>query len=228
VRPLCDADPRPEKGGLEVRRRDGNHFKIVELLTLADFEKRGVPSTPQTVYFIDGAEQAPRVTGYGGTTAELTALVNRHPRVKHRVGTAMQQGGCTCLSGGVCVCNENCQCAPLVSAGSAMSYGASPLWYEAAPLGCGGPARLSSCAAPALAANCGAPAMASCSAPAGSFSAYSVPATVTYFAPPVCFAAPTSVYAHSGAAIGPATHSAQLNLFGFPLIGGSVGTTLNW
>jgi hypothetical protein len=218
------------KAGWKCGVGDRNHFKIVELLTQADFERRSVPSTPQTVYFVDGAEQFPRVTGYGGTTAELAALVNRHPRVKRsvRVGTAMHQGGCTCLSGGVCVCNENCQCAPLVSAGSTMSYGASPLWYEAAPLGCGGPARLSSCAAPTLAANCGAPAMASCAAPTSSFSAYSVPTTVTYAAPPVYFAAPTPVYAHSGATIGPATHSAQLNLFGFPLIGGSVGTTLNW
>jgi hypothetical protein len=70
--------------------------------------------------------------------------------------------------------------------------------------------------------------MRSCAAPAGSFSTYSVPATVTYAAPPVYFAAPTSVCAHCGATFGPATHSAQLNLFGFPLIGGSVGTTLNW
>jgi hypothetical protein len=36
------------------------------------------------------------------------------------------------------------------------------------------------------------------------------------------------VYAHSGLTVGPATHAAQLSLFGFPLIGGSIGTTMSW
>jgi hypothetical protein len=74
-----------------------------------------------------------------------------------------------------------------------MSYAASPLWYEAAPLASGAPVTSDT---------------------------YSVTDSA-----PVYVAAP--VYAPAGLAIGPATHSAQLNLFGFPLIGGSVGTTVN-
>ena len=125
------------KAGWKCGLGDGSHFKIVELVTLADFDKRGVPSTPQTVYFVDGMEQPPRITGYGGTSTELAALVNRYPKAKRfsRVGTALESRGCGCVSGGVCVCDSNCQCAPLVSATrSTMSYAASPLWYEAAPL----------------------------------------------------------------------------------------------
>jgi hypothetical protein len=193
------------KAGWKCGVGDNSHFKIVELLTLADFEKRGVPSTPQTVYFIEGVEQPPRITGYGGASAELAAIVNRHPKLKRsaRVGTAMQPAACACPSGGVCICNGDCQCAQIVSA---RSYGASPLWYEVAPLGCA------------------APAMASCAAPS-SDSIYSVPATVSYAAP--VYVTPP-VYAQSGVTFGPATHSAQLSLLGFPLVGGSIGTTMSW
>jgi hypothetical protein len=53
----------------------------------------------------------------------------------------------------------------------------------------------------------------------------SVPATVSYAAP--VYVAPP-VYAQSGVTFGPATHSAQLSLFGFPLVGGSIGTTMSW
>jgi hypothetical protein len=210
------------KSGWKCGVGDGNHFKIVELLSLSDFQKRGVPSTPQTVYFIDGAEQAPRVTGYGGTSAELTALVNRHPKVKRsaRLGTAMQPPGCTCLLGGVCACNGNCHCAPLVSTMSpAMSYGTSPLWYDASAH-CGAPALASDCGSPAMAANCGSPAIG-----------YSAPiVTSVMYSDPVVYRAPVYVpaYANSGVTIGPATHSAGISLFGFPIIGGSIGTTLNW
>jgi hypothetical protein len=185
------------KAGWKCGVGDASHFKIVELVTLADFDKRGVPSTPQTVYFVDGVEQPPRITGYGGTSTELAALVNRHPKAKRfsRVGTALESRGCGCLSGGVCVCDGNCQCAPLASATrSTMRYAASPLWYEAAPLSWGAPVTSDACAV-----------------------MYSAP---VYVAPPV--------YAPAGLAIGPATHSAQLSLFGFPLIGGSVGTAVNW
>jgi hypothetical protein len=193
------------KAGWKCGVGDNSHFKIVELLTLADFEKRGVPSTPQTVYFIDGVELPPRITGYGGTSAELAALVNHHPKVKRssRVGTAMQPAACACPSGGVCVCNGDCQCAPIVST---RSYGPSPLWYEVTPLGCA------------------APAMASCAAPS-SYSMDSVPATVSYAAP--VYVTPPA-YAQSGVTFGPATNSAQLSLFGFPLVGGSIGTTMSW
>ncbi|HEV8069600.1 MAG TPA: hypothetical protein VGP76_17810 [Planctomycetaceae bacterium] len=193
------------KAGWKCGVGDNSHFKIVELLTLVDFEKRGVPSTPQTAYFIEGVEQPPRITGYGGTSPELAAIVNRHPKLKRsaRVGTAMQSAACACLSGGVCVCNGDCRCAPIVST---RSYGASPLWYEVAPLGCA------------------APAMASCAAPS-SYLMDSVPATVSYAAP--VYVAPP-VYARSGVTFGPATHSAQLSLFGFPLVGGSIGTTMSW
>ncbi|HEV8000874.1 MAG TPA: hypothetical protein VGP63_13405 [Planctomycetaceae bacterium] len=178
------------KAGWKCGVGESNHFKIVELLTLADFEKRNVPSTPQTVYYVDGAEQAPRVTGYGGTTAELAAIVTRHPKVKRtsRVSTAT-------------------------------SYGASPPWYETPRTNCGAPVSSSNCAAPTI---------ASCAAPASGFAIEAAPVAVTYAAPPVYFAAPTPVYAHSALTIGPATHSAQLNLFGFPLIGGSVGSTMSW
>jgi hypothetical protein len=185
------------KAGWKCGVSDGSHFKIVELLTLADFEKRGVPSTPQTVYFVDGVEQPPRITGYGGTSTELGALVNRHSKAKRfsRIGTALQSRGCSCLSGGVCVCHGNCQCTPLVSATRlAMSYAASPLGYEAAPLACSAPTMSDMYAV-----------------------AYSAP---LYVAPPV--------YASPGVTIGPATHSAQVSLFGFPVIGGSVGTTVSW
>ncbi|HXY33968.1 MAG TPA: hypothetical protein VEI07_07050 [Planctomycetaceae bacterium] len=185
------------KAGWKCGVGDANHFKIVELLTLADFEKRDVPSTPQTVFFVDGAEQPPRISGYGGTTGELAAIVRRHPRAKRasRASTAFESSECDCLSGGVCVCNGNCQCAATLSAPSSlMSYAALPLWYQAAPLSCGAPA-------------------------------VSDAGVVTYSAP-VYAARP--VYTRSGATIGPATHSAQLSLFGLPLIGGSVGTTVNW
>jgi hypothetical protein len=180
------------KAGWKCGIGDSGHFKIVELLTLADFDMRGVPSTPQTVYYIDGAEQPPRVTGYGGTTAELVALVNRHPKAKRsaRVGTAL-------------------------------SYGGLPLWYETPQSGCGAPLSVSL-------SNCGAPTLASCAAPLSSSSACSVPTTVTYVAPPLYVASPTPVYANSGVTLAPATHSAQLNLFGFPLVGGSIGSTLSW
>jgi hypothetical protein len=187
---------------------NSNHFKIVELLTLADFERRGVPSTPQTVYFVDGVEKPPRITGYGGTPAELAAIVNRHPKLRARkVGTAQS---------------------------------ASPLWYDAPLLG-----------APVLAVNCGAPTMAAptcasptfaladCSSPTMSHSAplttvyepAPIVTSVTYgdpvFSYPV-YSAPLYRAAPSpGLTIGPATHSAQLSLFGYPLIGGSVGTTVN-
>ncbi|HET6327134.1 MAG TPA: hypothetical protein VFG04_20805 [Planctomycetaceae bacterium] len=178
------------KAGWKCGIGDGNHFKIVELLTLPDFEKRNVPSTPQTVYYIDGGEQPPRVTGYGGTTAELAAIASRHPKAKRssRVGTAMSSGG-------------------------------SPLWYETLRANCGGPVSSS---------NCGVPTIASYPTPVSSFAIESAPAIVTYAGPPVYFASPTSIYAQSGLTIGPATHSAQLNLFGFPLIGGSVGSTMSW
>jgi hypothetical protein len=185
------------KAGWKCGLGDGSHFKIVELVTLADFDKRGVPSTPQTVYFVDGVEQPPRITGYGGTSTELAVLVNRHPKAKRfsRIGTALRSRDCGCVSGGICVCDGNCQCAPLVSAmRSTMSYAASPLWYEAAPLSWGAPTTSDASAV-----------------------MYSAPA---YVAPPA--------YAPAGLAVGPATHSAQLSLFGFPLIGGSVGTTVNW
>jgi hypothetical protein len=188
---------------------DSNHFKIVELLTLAEFERRGVPSTPQTVYFVDGVEEPPRITGYGGTPAELAAIVNRHPKSRARkIGTA--QSG-------------------------------SPLWYDAPLLG----ARVlaGNCGAPTIAAPGGASptlALAECSSPTMSYSAplakvyESAPivTSVTYgdpvFGYPVYSAPLYHAAPGAGLTVGPATHSAQLSLFGFPLIGGSVGTTVNW
>jgi hypothetical protein len=181
------------KAGWKCGIGDGSRFKIVELLTLADFEKRGVPSTPQTAYFVDGTEQLPRVTGYGGTNSELAAIVNRHPRVNRRLAAPKQAGRCACLSGGACVCEGNCLCADALSRMS-VTWSGSPAWYEVAP---------SDCSAPAV---------------TGAFlPSYSMPLYVA-----------TNGYAPRGATIGPATNSAQLSLFGFPVIGGSVGTTLNW
>jgi hypothetical protein len=188
------------KAGWKCGVGAGSHFKIVELLTLADFEKRGVPSTPQTVYFIDGVEQPPRITGYGGSTAQLAAIANRHAKARRssHIGTAQQSSACNCLTNGLCTCDGDCQCAPFVSTSvSEMTFAASPLWYEAAP-------------------DCGAAPMSvavglTCAAPA-------YPSRLVY-APPAW-------------AIGPAIparrDSAQLSLFGFPLIGASAGTTMNW
>ena len=184
------------KAGWKCGVGAGSHFKIVELLTLADFERRGVPSTPQTVYFIDGVEQPPRITGYGGTSAQLAAIANRHARARRssHIGTAQQSSACNFLTSGVCTCSGDCQCAPFVSASvSEMPFAASPLWYETAS-DCG--ARPMSVAVPLT-----------CAAPA-------YPSRL--------------VYAMPGLTIGPATHSAQLSLFGFPLIGASVGTTMSW
>jgi hypothetical protein len=183
------------KAGWKVGVGSGSHFKIVELLTLPDFERRGVPSTPQTVFFIDGVEQPPRITGYGGTSAELAAIVNRHPMVKKapRVVTALESGGCSCPAGGIFVGERTYQYAPLASATPFVTTypGATGL------LGCGAPA-----------------------ASAGYSVTYSAPLYAGAPGPPVC--------AQPGVTIAPATHSAQLSLFGFPLIGGSIGTTMTW
>jgi hypothetical protein len=181
------------KAGWKCGVRDGSHFKIVELLTLADFEVRGVPSTPQTAYFVDGTEQPPRITGYGGTNSELAAIVNRHPRVRRRLATTRPAERCTCLAGSDCICHGNCPCAAAIPQASSSCSG-SPAWYEAVR---------SDCSTPVVACN--------------SPTSYPMPLHVA-----------ANGYQHSVAAIGPATHSAQLSLFGFPLIGGSVGTSLNW
>jgi hypothetical protein len=188
------------KAGWKCGVGAGSHFKIVELLTLADFERRGVPSTPQTVYFIDGVEQPPRITGYGGTTAQLAAIANRHAKARRssHIGTAQQSSACNCLTNGICTCGGDCQCAPFVStSASAMTFAASPLWYDAAP-------------------DCGAPPMSvavglTCAAPAYvSRLAYAPPALTI------------------GPAIPARRDSAQLSLFGFPLVGVSAGSTMSW
>lgn len=181
---------------------DRNHFKLIELLTLADFQKRSVPSTPQTVFFIDGVEQPPRITGYGATPDELTQIVRRHPAAK-RTSRA--------------------------SAAEAPTYG-SPIWYDA-PL-CSAPV-LANCSAPRLAQNCAAPKAApDCGGPYVSTIYESAPivTSVTYSEPAYAYSVPIAYrpYPSCGVAVGPATHSAQLSLFGFPLIGGSVGTTVSW
>ncbi len=195
------------KAGWKCGVSDRNHFKLVELLTLADFQKRSVPSTPQTVYVVDGVEQPPRITGYGGTREELARIARRHPSAKKeaRVGTAE---------------------APADT---------SPLWFDA-PL-CSAPV-LAYCGKPLLVPNCSTRYVSStnrtsnCGSPAYTTTIYEsapVVTSVTYSEPVYAYAAPIAYRAcpSSGVTFGPATHAAQLSLFGFPLIGGSIGTTVN-
>jgi hypothetical protein len=196
------------KAGWKCGVSDRNHFKLVELLTLADFQKRSVPSTPQTVYFVDGVEQPPRITGYGGTQEELTRIAGRHPSARKgsRIGTA-----------------------------EAPAY-TSPLWYDAplysVPV-------LANCGTPLLAPNCSTPNATSangasnCGSPGYTTTIYDSPpvvTSVTYCEPVYAYATPIAYRAwpSCGVTLGPATHAAQLSLFGFPLIGGSIGTTVNW
>jgi len=198
------------KAGWKCGVSDRNHFKLVELLTLADFQKRSVPSTPQTVYFVDGIEQPPRITGYGGTPDELARIAGRHPSAKKwsRSGTA-----------------------------EAPAY-TSPLWYDAplysapALANCGTPLFAPNCSTPNVtsangASNWGSPSYAPTnyeSEPIVTSVTYSEPVyTYTYAAPIAYQGCPSS-----GVTFRPATHAAQLSLFGFPLIGGSIGTSVNW
>jgi hypothetical protein len=197
------------KAGWKCGVSDRNHFKLVELLTLADFQKRSVPSTPQTVYFVDGVEQPPRITGYGGTPDELTRIAGRHPSAKKclRTGTAE---------------------APVYT---------SPRWYDAplyaAPVlaNCGKPLLAPNYSMPNVtsvsgASNCGGSGYTTTvyeSAPVVTSVIYSEPIYTTYAAPIAYRAWPSC-----GATFGPSTHAAQFSLFGFPLIGGSIGTTVNW
>jgi hypothetical protein len=196
------------KAGWKCGVSDRNHFKLVELLTLADFQKRSVPSTPQTVYFVDGVEQPPRVTGYGGTQEELARIARRHPSAKKgsRVGTA-----------------------------EAPAY-TSPPWYDtprySAPV-------LASCGKPLIAPNCSTPNLTStnetsnCGSSGYNAAIYEsapIVTSVTYSEPVYAYAAPIAYRAcpSCGVTFGPVTHAAQLSLFGFPLIGGSIGTTATW
>ena len=53
---------------------------------------------------------------------------------------------------------------------------------------------------------------------------YSEPVYTYTYAAPIAYQGRPS----SGVTFSPATHAAQLSLFGFPLIGGSIGTSVNW
>ncbi len=234
--------------GWKVGVGDAAHFKIVELLKLDDFSARGVPSTPQTVYYVDGVEQPPRITGYDGQPATLTMIASRHAKAKkaNRFGTAQGASplwydaplGC---SRPALVAAPNCampkaNCgAPLTAVGP-LTDAAGSVLTTLAPVGsvtCGSPVVASVVeGAPVVTSVITGPATYStiatdCVLPAYS---YSAPQAVVceQWAQPSMAIAPMRVAPSAGLTVGPAVHSAQLNVFGFPLIGGSIGTQANW
>jgi hypothetical protein len=185
------------KAGWRVGTKGSPHFKVVSLETLAEFQARNVPSTPCVAYFVDGQEVPPRIVGYNGTQAMLAQICARHPKAK-KLGSLKSNAA-----------------SPQVSV-----YG-SPLYYESTD--CGSPTVSYAqpvYSKPIVTSDFG-------ELPSGLSLRVEDSRAVTY-SEPVVYSYPTRYYAAAPTyrttfQAGPATYSAGLSLFGFPLIGGSAG-----
>ena len=136
------------------------HFVVIVLTRADEFAARGLAGTPTTVYFRAGREIGKRITEFGGTNAELTAILAAHPSANRAsVNAAMKatiESACPCVAGGVCTCMNGCRCGAACRCVNCPGRAAAstPLYYDAAPVFAGEPR---DCGAPQTAANCGSP-----------------------------------------------------------------------
>jgi hypothetical protein len=125
--------------------RSKAHFVVIVLTRGDEFSGRGLLGTPTTVYFREGREVGKRILQFGGTDADLTAILAAHPSAnKASVKAALKaalESTCPCATGGVCTCVNGCRCGPACRCVNCpgQTTASTPLYYDAAPAFAGGP-----------------------------------------------------------------------------------------
>jgi hypothetical protein len=125
--------------------RSKAHFVVIVLTRGDEFSTRGLLGTPTTVYFREGREVGKRIMQFGGTDAELTAILAAHPSVnKASVKAALKaalESACPCAAGGVCTCVNGCRCGAACRCVNCPGRAAvsTPLYYDASPAFASGP-----------------------------------------------------------------------------------------
>lgn len=124
------------------------HFRYVHLKTTEEELARGLEGVPTFMFYLRGVEQVQeRVTGYGGTKAELDALLAKRARLFARTGRPMTETpvyyesapvyvtelpmlvqSCRCPQGGQCTCIGGCNCGPGCTCGG--GYQSMPMGYS--------------------------------------------------------------------------------------------------